>query len=225
MREFYLNYDGTPLEIDNYSFQKHENHRNNQMSGISLAQTLLWWYHVVMRHRKDYESILKPLAEQGLNCSQIALKLGMKKKYVQKLVLRYNLPRWKVGGIQGEKNPNWKGGRYLEKGKYWLVSAPDHPHKNHAGKIREHRLVMERVLGRYLKPGEVVDHINGNTLDNRPENLRVFANNAEHLRTTLRGKKPKHSLEGLEKMRLNGIRVQAQRHGRNPEELRSDDLQ
>lgn len=46
----------------------------------------------------------------------------------------------------------------------------------------EHRIVAEQILGRPLRKGEVVHHINRDKRDNRPENLMIFENQAEHAR-------------------------------------------
>jgi len=66
---------------------------------------------------------------------------------------------------------------------YVYVKVSDHPQANpNTGLVPQHRLVMEKKLGRYLKPTDITYHINGDTADNRIENLRVFQNQTELLK-------------------------------------------
>lgn len=44
----------------------------------------------------------------------------------------------------------------------------------------EHRIVAERILGRPLKKGEVVHHIDFNKRNNAPWNIMIFASQADH---------------------------------------------
>lgn len=72
----------------------------------------------------------------------------------------------------------WKGGQ--DGDGYIRTYKPDHPHCDCGKCVREHRLVMEKHLGRFLNPEEVVHHINDIRDDNRIENLMLFRGHSKH---------------------------------------------
>lgn len=81
-----------------------------------------------------------------------------------------------------ERNPNWKGGRAVASNGYVLIKVGvGHHLADVRGYAYEHRLVAELVvIGRRLRPGEIVHHIDGNKANNAPENLEVVLGVAEH---------------------------------------------
>lgn len=66
-------------------------------------------------------------------------------------------------------------------GKYLCEFAPSNPRATKEGYVYTHVLVAEKNLGRFLKPEEVVHHIDEDKYNNSPNNIIVFKTNADHV--------------------------------------------
>jgi hypothetical protein len=78
--------------------------------------------------------------------------------------------------ISGKNNPRYKNGKTIDHyGYIWIKAPVDWQTAVSGGRIREHRYIVEKDLGRYLTQAEEVHHINQNKQDNRIENLMVLS--------------------------------------------------
>jgi hypothetical protein len=150
---------------------------------------------------KNKELVFQMIRD-GASLSEVARRVGTNNKRVSKFLRRYGVDHNHLTGAVKEKHPNWKGGRLVDGNGYILVHCPNHPSgRKHIPYILEHRLVMEKMIGRFLEPGEVVHHKDGNKQNNDPSNLQLFSANSEHLRHELTGRCPKWTADGLERMK------------------------
>ena len=136
------------------------------------------------RINKHYPKLSQ--AKQGSKCSEETKKrmsitrkgkrmpfgTGQKISKTKKKYFKFH-----PNALSGSKNPFWKGGKVKTADGYIFIYKPAHPFHNKNNYIREHRLIMEKILGRYLKRSEIVHHRNGIRNDNRPENLVLCVSN------------------------------------------------
>lgn len=81
--------------------------------------------------------------------------------------------RKKNGGQNAKLESWWVNAKGYVEGKIWTAQGQR--------RVKLHRLVMERHLGRRLGPGEEVHHVNEDKQDNRLANLQVLSA-SEHSR-------------------------------------------
>lgn len=108
------------------------------------------------------------------------------------------------GRFRGDKNPNWKGGRWKDERGY--IRIPTVPGSD--AYVYEHRLIMERIIGRKLKKQEIVHHINGDKSDNKKRNLSLLPNEKSHRCLHVawnKGKRGTYSLRHSGQFKQGGI--------------------
>jgi hypothetical protein len=79
-----------------------------------------------------------------------------------------------VGLVHSTRRARSIGDTRINRDGYVLVFRPDYPGARRPHYIQEHRLVMERILGRPMEAHETVHHVNGIRHDNRAENLELW---------------------------------------------------
>jgi hypothetical protein len=93
-------------------------------------------------------------------------------------ITKKKLSEAKKGKRTGKQSHKFINGRHMARG-YVFVLDNEHPYNN-SGYVLEHRIVMEKHIGRYLRAEETVHHINEDRSDNRLENLMLFPNKQSH---------------------------------------------
>jgi hypothetical protein len=147
----------------------------------------------------DKEWLRVQYVDLGLSAKEIADQIGATRGTVYSALApagikpRSNDEGWTLkfpNGRHGNSAANWKGGRRIIGG-YVYIYMPDHPNARRNGAVQEHRLIMEKHLGRYLADDEIVHHIDGNKQNNLIENLELMK----------RGQHSHHHFENVTELR------------------------
>ncbi len=156
-------------------------------------KTKLLWQDPEYRKRMS-ELHRHPISESHKKNIAKAVKKRMQPKHIREKFSRL----WK-----GKNNPRWKGGQYTDKDGYVYILKPSHPLARKNGYIKRCNLVMEKKIGRYLTPEEIVHHRNSIRNDDRIKNLKLFPNHKSHISFHSKIRNPKGSMWGANAKKVN----------------------
>lgn len=130
--------------------------------------------HENCRFTIDQEKEICSLYKDNKNetLRSLGKKTNSNQETIRHILIAYKMARKSIGrlGIGNKKRPISK-----KKNGYIEIFMPQHPNADRYGYIYEHRLIMEKCLGRILKSSELVHHRNKIRDDNRKENLQLVS--------------------------------------------------
>ena len=80
------------------------------------------------------------------------------------------------------KSKKWNGGKYIDPDGYIQVKIHNHPYADKQNYVGEHRLIVEKIMRKYIPISCPTHHINKVRTDNHPNNLMIFINKSAHNR-------------------------------------------
>ena len=135
-------------------------------------KTIIKWlkgYGISLFDRNKEKTLREPIKrlikeDDGLSIKEVAKLLGVSETTVNKVC--------RLIGHPGAFDKYHQGYITTDSG-YILLRVPTHPNCDSKGYVREHILVMEDYLGRYLEDVEIVHHVDGDKKNNDIENLEL----------------------------------------------------
>lgn len=162
-------------EVDPKTIRDNLRKFNIQIRNKGAAQRLRQDNATTFYRDKDW--LRKKYEVEKLNTTEIGKICHVSWATIREWLVKFNIDRRKPSEYiamackRGENHRWWKGGKKKDSQGYIYIWKPNHPFSKKY--IAEHRLAMEKHLGRYLKKDEIVHHINGVRTDNRIENLEL----------------------------------------------------
>lgn len=133
-------------------------------------ETGQWWFEWGIKQKRKTRCTIQICR----GCEEEYLSPGSGYNEKTKFCSRQCSCRHIGGGNKAEKHYSWNGGRRINSKGYVEIWIP--PEKRRKKRIYEleHRIVMEKFLGRYLLSNENIHHKNGVKDDNRIVNLELW---------------------------------------------------